>query len=272
MTKLIAELGINHNGSVKNLIKMSEMALGAGFDYLKVQLRTPRICVPKDQWNKPREWFDGTQMTYIEYKERIELNDEQLGMWMKQYQGRAFASVWDIPSLEKLVRYKPPYIKIPSALLTNDSLLNTAIDTGIPIILSTGMSTMEEIDHAVNLFPSTYDLVLMHCTSTYPVADEEINLRVMKTLRDRYMVPVGYSSHDKSPFSSLYALALGAWGIENHVTLDRSMKGTDHGSSLEKPALELIARERSRINVIMGDGIKRLYDSELSSRKKLKGP
>jgi N-acetylneuraminate synthase len=271
MTKLIAELGLNHNGSIKNLIKMSEMSLDAGFDYIKVQLRTPRLCVPKDQWNKPREWFDGTPMTYIEYKERIELSDEQFGMWMKQYQGRAFASVWDIPSLEKLVRYKPPYIKIPSALLTSDLLINTAIDTGIPIILSTGMSTLDEIDHAVNLFPSTYDLILMHCTSTYPVADEEINLRAIKTLRDRYMIPVGYSSHDKSPFSSLYALALGAWGIEAHVTLDRAMKGTDQSASLEKPALELIARERNRIPVVMGDGKKVVYASEKSSLEKLRG-
>jgi len=271
MTKLIGEIGINHQSDYKTLIKLSDMVLDSGFDYIKIQLRTPRLCVPRDQWDKPREWFDGTPMTYIQYKERIELNDEQFDMWMKRYAGKAFASVWDIPSLGKLAKYNPPYIKIPSALLTNDSLINTAMDTGIPIILSTGMSTIEEIDHAVNLFSSTYDLVMMHCTSTYPVADEEINLRVMKTLRDRYMIPVGYSSHDKSPFSSLYAMALGAWGIENHVTLDRSMKGTDHSSSLEKPALELIARERGRINIIMGDGIKRLYDSELSSRNKLRG-
>lgn len=270
MTKLIGEIGINHQGDYKTLIKLSDMILDSGFDYLKVQLRTPHLCVPRDQWDKPREWFDGTPMTYIQYKERIELNDEQFDMWMKRYAGKSFASVWDIPSLEKLVKYNPPYIKIPSALLMSDILLNAAMDTGIPIILSTGMSTIEEIDHAVNLFPSTYDLILMHCTSTYPVADEEINLRVIKTLRDRYLVPVGYSSHDKSPFSSLYALALGAWGIEAHVTLDRTMKGTDHSSSLEKPALELIARERDRIKVIMGDGVKRLYASELSSRNKLR--
>jgi N-acetylneuraminate synthase len=133
------------------------------------------------------------------------------------------------------------------------------------------MSTLDEIDHAVNLFPSTYDLILMHCTSTYPVADEEINLRAIKTLRDRYMIPVGYSSHDKSPFSSLYALALGAWGIEAHVTLDRAMKGTDQSASLEKPALELIARERNRIPVVMGDGKKVVYASEKSSLEKLRG-
>lgn len=270
MSKLIAELGLNHNGNFKTLFKLSEMALGAGFDYIKIQLRTPRLCVPRDQWDKPREWFDGTPMTYIEYKERIELNDEQFGMWMKQYGGKAFASVWDIPSLEKLVKYHPPFIKIPSALLTNSHLLNLAIDTNIPIILSTGMSTLDEIDEAVKHFPKGYNFVLMQCTSSYPVADSEINLRGIETLRQRYGVPVGYSSHDKSPYSSLYAMALGAWGIETHVTLDRTMKGTDHSSSLEKPALELISRERNRIPVIMGDGIKKLYKSEMNSRAKLR--
>lgn len=271
MAKLISELGLNHNGSFKNLIKLSEMSLQAGYDLIKIQVRTPRLCVPKDQWNKPREWFDGTPMTYIEYKERLELNDEQLSTWMRQYQGQAFASVWDIPSLERIARYNPPYIKVPSAMLTNDQLLNTTIDTGISVILSTGMSTVEEIDHAVGLFPADYNLILMHCTSSYPVADEEINLRAIKTLRDRYMLPVGYSSHDRSPYSSLYALALGAWGVETHATLDRSMKGTDQSSSLEKPGLDLIARERNRLEKIMGDGIKRVYSSEIPIKEKLRG-
>lgn len=271
MTKLIGEIGINHQGDYKTLIELSDMILDSGFDYLKIQLRTPRLCVPRDQWDKPREWFDGTPMTYIEYKERIELSDEQFGMWMKQYQGKAFASVWDVPSLEKLVKYNPPFIKIPSALLIHSHLLNLAIDTNIPIILSTGMSTLDEIDEAVKHFPKNYNFALMQCTSTYPVADSEINLRGIKTLRERYGVPVGYSSHDKSPYSSLYAMALGAWGIEAHVTLDRAMKGTDHSSSLEKPALELIARERNRIPIIMGDGVKQLYDSEKPSREKLRG-
>jgi sialic acid synthase SpsE len=271
MTKLISELGLNHNGSFKNLIKLSNMSLDANFDYVKIQLRTPRLCVPKDQWNKPREWFDGTPMTYIEYKERIEINDDQLNLWMKQYAGQAFASVWDIPSLEKLAKYHPPFIKIPSALLVNDALLNASIDTGIPIILSTGMSTIEEIDHAVKLFPNGYNLILMHCTSSYPVADNEINLNVINTLRQRYSLPVGYSNHSSSPMSSIYGIAMGAWGIEAHATLDRSLPGTDQAASLEQKGLELIARERNKIPVIFGDGVKRVYPSEIPVREKLRG-
>lgn len=268
---LVSELGINHNGSFKNLVKLSNMSLDAGFDYIKTQLRTPRLCVPKDQWNIPRAWFDGTPMTYIEYKERLEMSDEQFALWMKQYQGKAFASVWDIPSLEKLVKYKPPFLKIPSAKLTDSDLLNLSIDTNIPIILSTGMSTVEEIDEAVRHFPRGYDFILMHCTSSYPVTNQEINLRGMDFLRNRYSVPVGYSNHAPSPMSSLYAMVMGAWGIEAHATLGRHLPGTDQASSLEKKGLELIARERDSIPVVMGDGIKRVYESEQSSRRKLRG-
>lgn len=270
MTKLIGEIGINFDASFKKLIKLSDMILDAGFDLIKIQLRTPELCVPKSEWDKPRQWFDGTWTTYIDYKRRMELSDEQLDMWMKKYAGVAFASVWDIPSLEKLVKYNPPFVKIPSALMTSDALLNATIDTGIPVIMSTGMSTINEIDHAVSLFPPNHNLVLMHCTSSYPVNDDEINLRAMKTLRDRYGVPVGYSNHSPSPMSSIISMALGAWGVEAHSTINRSDFGSDHAASLEKKGLELIARERDRIPVIMGNGIKQLYASELPSRNKLR--
>lgn len=268
--KLIGEIGINFDASFKKLIQLSDMILDSGFDLIKIQLRTPELCVPKNEWDKPRQWFDGTWTTYIDYKRRMELSDEQFGMWMKQYAGVAFASVWDIPSLEKLMKYNPPFVKIPSALMTNDNLLNVTIDTGVPVIMSTGMSTIEEIDHAVNLFPQDYNLVLMHCTSSYPVDDEEINLRAMFSLHERYERPVGYSNHSPSPMSSIISIALGAWGVEAHATLNRSDFGSDHAASLEKKGLELISRERNRIPVIMGDGIKKLYKSEMNSRAKLR--
>lgn len=271
MTKLIGEIGINFDSSFKKLIKLSNMFLEVGFDFIKIQLRTPELCIPKDQWNKPKQWFDGSWTTYIDYKLRMEISDEQLALWMKQYHGQAFASVWDVPSLERLVRHKPPYVKIPSAKLTDDNLLNTTIDTGIPIILSTGMSTVEEIDHAVSLFPSTYDLILMHCTSTYPTEDSEVNLRAIKTLQNRYLLPVGFSNHHPSPMPTLYSMALGAWGVEVHGTLNRTDYGSDHAASLERKGLELIARERNRIPAVMGDGKKVVYASEKSSLEKLRG-
>ena len=270
MTVLLGELGINFNGDYPTLIQMSDLALDY-MDYIKIQMRTPRLCVPKDQWDKPREWFDGTPMTYIEYKEKIEMGDEELDKWFDKYDGRAFASVWDIPSLERLEKYKPPFIKIPSAMLTNSDLINASIDTGIPIILSSGMSEIYEIDAAMKLFPKWYNVILMHCNSSYPAKDEETDLLAMKSLRDRYSVPVGFSSHSPSPYPSLYAMVLGAWGIEVHMTLDRSMKGTDQSASLEWPALSLISRERSRIPQLLGSSVKRVYASELPSRKKLRG-
>lgn len=271
MTKLIGEIGINHDSSFKKLIKLSDMFLEAGFDYIKIQLRTPELCVPKDQWNVPKQWFDGTWTTYIDYKRRMEISDDQLALWMKQYQGKAFASVWDIPSLEKLVKHKPPYIKIPSALLVDDNLISMAIDTGIPVILSTGMSTLEEIDHAVSLFHPMYNLILMHCTSTYPTNDNEVNLLVIKTLRDRYGVPVGFSNHSASPMPSIYSMILGAWGVEIHGTLSRTDFGSDHAASLEEKGLKLVARERNRIPELMGNGQKEVYSSEVQSLLKLRG-
>lgn len=272
MVKLIGEIGINHNASYKTLIDLTDMVLDSGFDYAKIQLRTPEICVPEDQWRVPRQWFDGTVIPYIEYKRRMELDDDLLSCWMNKYKGRVTASVWDIPSLEKLTRFNDiPFIKIPSALLTDHKLIKAAIDTNIPILLSTGMSTIEEIDDAVRLFPENHAFSLMQCTSSYPVAPEEINLKVIRTMLTRYGVPVGYSSHDPSPMSAAYAMALGASSIETHVTLDRAMQGSDHGASLERKGIEFLVRERDRLRLILGDGYKKLYKSELKSRKKLRG-
>lgn len=268
---LIAEAGINHSGDYSKLIELSDMALGAGFDYVKVQMRTPRICVPKQEWDVPRQWFDGTQLTYIQYKERMEIGERDLDDWFSRYNGKAFASVWDIPSLERLIKYSPPFIKIPSALITNHELVREAIKTNTPIIASTGMSTGKEIDDLVSLFPKDYALIIMHCNSSYPVHDEEINLNTMETLKNKYNYPAGYSSHDKSPFSCLYAMALGSWGIEAHVTLDRTLPGTDQASSLELPALKLIVRERERLGKIMGNGEIKVYESEMPALKKLRG-
>lgn len=295
---LVAELGINHNGDFNLLKKLTVSAFENGADFVKLQLRTPRVCVPKSEWNKPREWFDGTVVSYIEYKEKIELTEEQLFLYDKFVtenfgKQKWFASVWDMPSLERLTKFDVPYIKIPSALITNIELVQACIDTNTPIVVSTGMSTEEEISRCIKLFPSEYDLTILSCTSSYPCVDEEVNLRKIEALWNMFNEypkiyidtdnswtwdaavlerKYGFSSHSKSPFipiaaNTRYDLNM----IEVHFTLDRAMKGTDHAASLEPAGLALVARELKRLPIIIGDGQIAVYPSEELARKKLRG-
>jgi N-acetylneuraminate synthase len=279
MTKVISELGVNFNGSYDLLLELTDMAFRAGTDYVKLQVRTPELCVPKDQHNLPRQWFDGTPMTYIEYRRRMELPLEKLREY-DQYvcrhygDGRLFASVWDVPSLTTVVDNFPnwPYIKIPSAMLTNRRLLQWAIECGKPIIMSTGMSTIDEIDEAVALYPREYPLVIMACNSAYPIrSDDEVDLAVLQTYRERYERPVAFSSHHPSPFPAIYSAFFGAEMVELHVTTDRTLTGSDHSASQEEHGLELVCRELRRIPKLIGDGTKKLYESELPARAKLRG-
>lgn len=286
---VVAELGINHNGDYGLLKKLTFSAFENGADLVKLQLRTPRLCVPKSEWDKPREWFDGSIISYIEYKERMELTDEQLYNYNQFVldnfgERKWFASVWDIPSLEKLTQYDVPFIKIPSALITDLELVQTAIDSGHPIIISTGMSTEEEIDNCVKLFPNGYNLTILSCTSTYPCKDEEINLKKIETLKDKYGYDYndfgvwnkiydkkfGFSSHSVSPLPAYLSSFFDIDMIEVHFTIDRAMKGTDHSASMEPNGLKLIARESKRIPILLGDGAIKVYNSELSSRAKLR--
>ena len=277
-TKVIGEIGVNHLGNYDILIQTTDMAFDAGVDYVKLQLRTPELCVPREEWDRPRSWFDGTPMTYIEYRRRMEFSLEQLreyDEYVRHNYGehRLFASCWDIPSLNLMVDYFDwPFVKIPSAMLTNHKLLQWAIERGRPVIMSTGMSTIEEIDEAVGLFPDDYPLVIMACNSAYPIRnDSEVDLAVLQTYQKRYNRPVAFSSHHQSPLVAIYSTFFGATMVESHLVLDRTFPTSDAPASLEKPGLELLCRELKRIPLLIGDGAKRLYESELPARKKLRG-
>lgn len=273
MTILCAELGINHNGSFGTLLEMADTAL-EHFDYVKTQMRTPELCVPRDQWNKPRMW-KGKLMTYMEYKQLMEFSVKQYDEFDKKYKGKWTCSVWDMEALERASRYDLPFIKIPSAKITDLDLVAEAAGL-FPIVLSTGMSTNEQIRTAVRVAVANAgdkDITLLHCTSTYPTKDSEVNLRGIETLQDNYVwdASVGFSSHSKSPYPAIYAILLNASFLEVHFTLDRTMEGTDQSASLEAPALELIAREAQKIPILLGDGRIQVYESEQEPMKKLRG-
>jgi len=226
---IIAEIGINHNGEVEVAKKLIDVAKDAGCDAVKFQKRTPKICVPPEQAGVMRETPWGT-MTYLEYKERTEFGEIQYKEIDSYCRSRGivwFASPWDVPSARFLANFETPVMKIASACLTDDELLSEVKAIAKPVIMSTGMSTIDEIDHAVTRLDRT-NLILGQATSTYPCSPDELNLRAIHTLRERYGVPVGYSGHETGLQTTVAAVALGACFIERHITLDRAMWGTDH--------------------------------------------
>jgi len=268
---VIAEIGINHNGDVGTAKKLIDVATAAGCDAVKFQKRTPAICVPPEQASILRETPWGT-MTYLEYKERIEFGTDEFSeidahcrakniMW--------FASPWDVPSVEFLQNFDTPVFKIASACLTDDELLGAIRATGKPIIMSTGMSTLAEIDHATSLLDRA-NLILGQATSTYPCKPDELNLRAIQSLRERYGVPVGYSGHETGLQTTIAAVALGAVFVERHITLDRAMWGTDHAASVEPGGLERLVRDIRLVEQSLGDGKKTVYETEIAIRKKLR--
>lgn len=267
---LVAELGINHQGEFETLVDMANVFLRHA-DFVKTQMRTPRVCVPKDQWNKPKEW-NGRVMSYIEYKELMEFNEQQYDEFDKLFNGRWFPSVWDLPSLERADKYALPYIKIPSAKLTDLKLIAEAAKR-FPIVMSTGMSNWYQIEQAVATAKRfTKEITLLHCTSTYPTADNEVNLLGMNALKEKYNVKhVGFSSHSMSPYPAIYSAVLGAEFIEIHATLNRAWPGTDQAASIEEPGFALIRRELNRIPSLLGDGEIKVYESEIEPMKKLRG-
>lgn len=267
----IAEAGINHNGSVEDAIKLIDVAADAGCQAIKFQKRTPAISTPDNQKNLRRETPWG-EMTYLEYKEKIEFWQEEYAAISDHSKNRGidwFASPWDVPSVDFLETMDVFAYKIASASVTDIELLNAIKSTGKPVILSTGMSTLEEIDRAVSLLNSE-QLVLMHATSTYPLVAEEANLRMIETLKDRYGLPVGYSGHETGLQISIAAAALGAVAIERHITLDRTMWGTDQSASLEPQGLTRLVRDVRVVEQALGDGVKRVYESEVGPREKLR--
>ena len=268
---VIAEIGINHNGDVDIAIELMHLAKRAGCDAVKFQKRTPSLCVPLDQQSKVREtpWGD---MSYLAYKERIESGSteyEILASEAKQLGMTWFASPWDVPSLEFLIAHGCPLVKIASASVTDEDLLKAVAESTLPTILSTGMSTLEEIDGAVSKLRDN-PLILMHATSTYPCPPEEANLRCMNTLRERYGLPVGYSGHEHGIQISVAAVALGAVAVERHITLNRAMWGTDQAASLGPRGIETLVRDIRVLESALGDGTKRIFPGEVEPRRRLR--
>lgn len=270
-TYIIGEIGLNHNGDVQIAKQLIDVAAVFGCDAVKFQKRTPELCVPKDQRDIMRDTPWG-RMTYLEYRYRVEFGaDEyaQIDAHCKSKGLHWFASCWDEPSVDFMEQFNPPCYKVASASLTDDGLLKKKIATGRPIIVSTGMSTMEEIDHAVNLFPRDR-LIVLHATSTYPCKPTEINLRMIHTLRERFKVPVGYSGHEVGLQISVAAAALGACAIERHITLDRTMWGSDQAASIEPSGLQRLVRDIRVVEQALGDGVKKVYESEIPIKAKLR--
>ncbi len=268
---VIAEIGINHNGDVEIAKKLIDLARAAGCDAVKFQKRNPDLCVPENQKLVPRETPWGT-MTYLEYKHRIELGRaayDEIDEYCRRVGILWFASCWDLDSLGFMDAYNPPCYKIASACLTDDELLRHTCAKGLPVILSTGMSTVEEIDHAVEVM-GLDDLILLHTVSTYPAQYEELNLRVIPFLRERYGVPVGYSGHETGIPASVGAFALGACAVERHITLDRAMWGTDQSASLGPSGITRLVRDIRLVEKALGDGVKQLHPKEVSIRAKLR--
>jgi N-acetylneuraminate synthase len=269
---VIAEIGLNHNGDVEIAKKLIDVAARAGANAVKFQKRTPEISTPEHMRDVPRETPWGT-MTYLEYRYRVEFDREQyveIGDYATLAGLDWFASPWDVPSVAFLEDLNVAAHKVASASLTDVELLEALRATGKPVILSTGMSTIEQIDRALAVL-GTDNTVLMHATSTYPMEPEEANLKVIATLRDRYAgVPVGYSGHERGLQISLAAVALGAVAVERHITLDRAMWGSDHAASLEPAGLEHLVRDIRVIEAALGDGVKRVFPGELAPMAKLR--
>lgn len=268
---IIGEIGINHNGDLDIAKRLIDSARDAGCDAVKFQKRTLEICFPRDQWDNLRETPWGT-MRYIDYRDRLEFRQEafsEIDAYCRAKDIMWFASPWDIPSVDFLSRFSPPCYKIASACLPDDALLRRIRETGRPALLSTGMSTLGQIHHAVKLL-GTGNLVLLHCTSAYPTQNQDLNLRMINTLELEFGVPVGYSGHEVGLQTSLAAATLGACVIERHITLDRSMWGSDQAVSVEPQGLTRLVRDIRVIESALGDGIKRVYDSEIPAMEKLR--
>jgi N-acetylneuraminate synthase len=269
---VIAEIGINHNGSLDMAKKLIDGAWQAGAQAVKFQKRTPELCVPKEQWNLERDTPWG-RLTYIEYRRRMEFGEAEFAAIDRYCRERGvmwFASCWDEEAVDFIERFAPPCYKVASASLTDDDLLRKVRATGRPIMLSTGMSTPAEIDDAVGVL-GRHDLMLAHATSTYPCPLEELNLRTIETLARLYPeCPVGYSGHETGLAPTWAAVALGATFVERHITLDRALWGSDQAASVEVGGFQRMVENIRAIEKSLGDGVKRVYEGERAQIAKLR--
>lgn len=269
---IVAEIGINHNGDLNVAIQMIDAAVHAGVDAVKFQKRAPEVSTPPALQKQMRETPWG-YIPYLEYRRKVEFNEEQYRPIERHCKEKGIAwmvSVWDEPSVDFMEKFDTPAYKIPSASLTDYSLLRHARATGRPLILSSGMSTMEQIKKGVSIV-GTDNLVLMHCTSTYPCEPEELNLKMVETLRREFpTLPIGYSGHEVGLVPSAVAVALGACMVERHLTLDRAMWGSDQAASVEPGGFERLVKYIRVTEASLGDGIKKVYESEKASMTRLR--
>ena len=268
---IIGEIGINHNGDIEKAKELIDVAREAGCDAVKFQKRNPDVCVPEEQKGVMRDTPWGT-MKYIDYKHHVEFGweeYEEIDAYCAEKGIHWFASCWDKDSVEFIESFDPVAYKVASASLTDDDLIQEMDAKGRPMVASTGMSTMREIENAVSLL-DTDRLLVAHCTSTYPCDPEELNLRMIETLNEKLDVPIGYSGHEVGLQTTYAAVVLGACFVERHITLDRAMWGSDQAASVEPQGLQRMVRDIQTIEEAMGDGEKKVYQSEVPMREKLR--
>ncbi len=270
---LIAEIGINHNGSIELAKKMIDLASKYKMDVVKFQKRDPNICVPDKYKNLYRETPWGN-MTYLEYKKKIEFGRKEFDVidkYCKKKRIKWFASAWDIESQKFLKKYNSKYNKIASAMVTNLKFLDFVAKERKHTFISTGMTNLKDIKNAVKIFKKNKcNFTLMHCVSSYPAPEENLNLNTINTLRNEFKCSVGYSGHENSVSPSLYAFLLGASVIERHITLDRSMWGTDQSASLAAPGIKNLVELINKSQTILGNGIKTKSKEDKKLEKKFR--
>jgi len=271
-TFVIAEIGINHNGDLNSAKQLIKVAKNAGCDAVKFQKRTPEISTPKNQWNKLRETPWG-EMTYIDYRHKVEFSIpeyEELDIYANSLDIVWFASCWDSQAVKDIEKFNVPIYKIASASLTDEEMISEVLKTDKSIILSTGMSSLEEINKTVD-FIGNNELAILHTTSTYPCKPEELNLNVIKTYFEDFPDNIiGYSGHETGLVTTAVAVSMGAKIIERHITLDRSMWGTDQAASIEPQGLMSLIKYIRTVEKAMGDGKKIVYESEIPIKNKLR--
>jgi N-acetylneuraminate synthase len=267
---VIAEIGINHNGDVDLAKRLISVAVAAGCDAVKFQKRTVDVVYTAKELATPRENPFGTTNGDLKYGLEFEAEDyAEIDSFCKSVKIPWFVSPWDEGAVDFMEQFNTPVYKIASASLTDDNLLKHVRKTGKPVIASTGMSTYDEIDHAVAVL-GTDNLILMHTTSTYPAKYEQLNLRAIPTMAERYHLPIGYSGHETGIPTTVAAAVLGACCVERHITMDRAMWGSDQSASLEPNGISRLVRDIRLCEQSMGDGVKRVYDDEVPVMKKLR--
>jgi N-acetylneuraminate synthase len=268
---IVGEIGINHNGDLRIAKQLIDTAAETGLNAVKFQKRTPELCVPKDQWDIERDTPWGV-MKYIDYRHKVEFDEfeyQEISNYCDSKSIDWFASPWDEEAVDFLEEFNVLCYKIASACITDIPLLNKIHSTGRPVIMSSGMSTMNEIRTAVNTLGQD-NLLVCHSTSSYPCVPTELNLKMIQTLGAEFNVPIGYSGHEVGLSTTLAAAVMGACLIERHITVDRSMWGSDQSASVEPQGIGRLVRDIRAVESAMGDGVKKVYDSELGVMEKLR--